>query len=357
MTSYAVPFTPPQLFPATNDMRAALAIRGPEQWQRMADGEMWLAGRGAQLVGCGPAGGWIAPGSSEVFTFYAWPHEQCLSRTWWITLVADNEAGAHGTITANSDTASTWEVPALPPLAGLIPPTLFGFHTPHTVLHSELVDSPATGGLAMNIVVANSSASTASVRVLAVSCYEQPRTNLVALTGQPLPDRDTDNARWTINSDAGVHGGARASVYGVSYGVIAGLNQGRRAHLFSWCSAESKGLSSSATSEPGSGNVFPFGIKLNSRFLRTGTNTVKVAYRAKCAATWHFKMIGAFDTVSDTHTDASPGWHFFNFTVAAENMSSLASDGGISGEDITVKIWTSSGGSPITLYGIAIGEG
>ena len=117
MSQFVLPW-PPAQFPPVNDLRAALPVKGPDQWQRMANAALWLLGRGSQLVTCGPVEGWIDINSERGYEFYIWPHAQAYSRLWLVTLIGDTRAGASGTFEVDGTTRGAWSLPPVPFLGG-----------------------------------------------------------------------------------------------------------------------------------------------------------------------------------------------------------------------------------------------
>jgi hypothetical protein len=344
-----VPTIPPRVIdPDTNSVRAAYQIAGRSTWVPRAQAVSFLLGKGGSLVIGGPYNGTIAAGSALAFHFYYWPRKQNQFQLWTIGICTSSTAGASGTVEIPSGTeVGSWQID-----------DNTDSHQPQPFTFQRTVASPTSSPSEITINVTNDSTSDTSILVTGICGYELPRYELNTFTASSMPDEQSCYAKAPIYAE----NADEKSVNGVAVSAFNALDEARRSVLFSW--AHPFGVVVTAAAFPGTSNVFLLDPSIVARHLYNGTNTASVAVAVFA------KMVGSTPagdvkitaqsggTVTLHFTSTSATWVTGTLTVETEDLTRLATDGGLrGGSRETLKIEArKTAGTNITIYGICIGE-
>lgn len=346
---------PPTLGPIVagqNSIVAARRVRGPSQWQPLAEAANWLLGKGGSLIVAGPPGaGAIEPGDSVTLKYYLWPREQCRVRLWCVGLMsgtanttADVSDGLSGTVELPSGAdAQGWSIPAG---AQTFRPYLFRF--------AEVVASPTSTPGPIEIEIANSSDSGNDLWISSVSCYELQRAALG-------PDGPAGVDVRSVETGRGIYddGGDALSADGVGIAAHAAIAQARRSKLLDWWRTD--GVQPTGDTFTGVSNIFVVDPPVIARHLYDGETTreVAVAVMAGCFDTAQVRLTGSETGVPCTlnFSSATPTWVTGTLEIATEDVPNLATNAGIrSGTRDQLIIEGIASVGNISVFGIAIGE-
>lgn len=334
-----VPKLPPTLITDVNPIRAGNRIRGPGQFQNQGRALTWLMAKGSQLVNDGAfVGDVVAPGSFLQFRYYVWPHEQNVTRLWFVNL---SSTGATGTFEAPSGaTGQKW--------------TCSLAYTAIPFVFYEVVSSPSSTPGGTHVKVLSDASSQFDTYVLGISCVELPPQTLTTFSASDVIQD------YSLASQQPIYEGTVRAVSCDGLNLLAAnaVEEARRGALFSWYNPN--GITSTASSAPGTGNVLAIDIPVNARHLYNGQTTrdMAVAVYAKATgggASGRVKFTASKTADTETLTVTSVDWYTGTLSCTTEDLSQPAALRSSTRERIRVEIWKTAGTS-ITIYGICIGE-
>lgn len=316
------------------ELRAAMPVRGTDQWWSWSRAQAWLSGRGAQLVSMGPSNKLMSAlsNSSDAVTFAAKPHKQHTCWMWILGLTSASGTASSGTFDGALGTElGSWSLP--PHDAGV----------PHYFYFLETFPS-------MTVNYTNDfAANEYPVIRVDVGTYVY-RTSLQAIE-MPLADVDTiGSAERAVTEHNTATNGApiyepasgRKSIYGLTRAALNGdageglIREARRCHLFSWeYDADDGGVTITDTAYPGTSQFFALPPTVLARHLYEGTTTgtVSIVIAAQAIGAPNTGEVRVTSTSGSSVTiqvnGVTAGWWSGNITVWTEDLSRNGTDGGI----------------------------
>lgn len=305
-------------------VRNATPVRGGTQWYEWAKAQVWLAGRGSQLISIGPYTGDM--GSSSTWYCYAFPHVQILNWLWIVSLARTSD-GAHvygHFVGAGGTNLGSW--------------VLDSAVERNTPQHFYFIESFSTMSDEWDFTFEiNTDSTSHAVDLVGVNCSELPMHSITEFGSAPtaLVEPNTCVNGAPIYEPAS----GRKSAHGllrngsVLSGGLGMIREARRCMLFSW--AHPVGVDFTTTSFV---DLFTIDPAVLARHLFNGTltGTVRVVVGA---ATDGGDLTGEvrFTAVSgDTETvsiasgmSSTLEWFTGNLSVDTEHLSRNATDGGI----------------------------
>lgn len=358
MTSFRpnVPRIPPMVGNAgpTETRRNFLPVIGDGQLRDHGEQAAWLLTRGSTLVCMGPEATAMTAGNNYDYHYKCLPHPQNTKRLWSVSLAADDD-GASGKIKSldGATTYATWTCPAI----GVDMPA-------HTVrIVTFVVDNAddsvdGNGHSEFGIRIAMDSGTPGEAFVTSIQCSELPvpfvlpgdypdasyvYPNVDSLrTGQLIYDDEDDPSTTSMPS--------------VALATRAAETDARRAVLF--CCYQLTGIVVTGGSYE---DVYeaPVPVLARKRYdgeaaagrtikvwcYAKGVGDVKVTAASGDTATMSYNSAGAFV------------WNVASLDIDAENMGSLASDGGLqSSTRDTVHVEAKCTSGSITVQCVMGGE-
>ncbi len=309
------------------------------QWTSMAELSNYVMGHGGTLISANAAFDILAAGSSELYRYYVWPRYSTVLRLWMITLRAAN-TNARGTFEVDGNDIGEW--------------TLSAGQTSERFMFWETVAQSSSAGEVTAEVFSNA-ASSGTVSIDEIACYEAPRKFLAKDANDVGADQDSCIAGSGIYDSSGYN-----STGGVVDAAPSGVTIPRRNSHFHWFDPD--GVSATTTAFTA---VFALEPEVLGRHLyngeglgalgRTLTWTVYADGEPENDGQIKVTTTASAETSTITlNTDVAAWMTPATFKVDTEDIS--ATSGLRGGVYSTLKFEIKKGESPWILYGISIGE-
>lgn len=338
-----------------NDMRAATPVLGPGQWSNMAQVQLWLAGKGAQLMTRGPSTEAIGSGGGILgIPFFCKPHKQCLNWLWIVSLHRLTEgAQAKGTFTGAQGTdLGDW----------VLDPNLQPYQPQHFMFVETFATMTVSYSSVSTVQVQND--GTGDVALSGVQIVELPMANVSTFGSAATPVVNPSTCAFHAPIFEPASG--RKSIDGMGQvvnNIAAGTGlpvEGRRPFLFGW-SCPNGVATTSAVYE----SVFSTPAAVVARGLytvTTATVTVAVlAYTIGAPNTGSIRVTAATGGVCSIDVTATtPTWYEGTLTVETEDLDENSTDGGLRGntrETLTYEQKVTGGTTSMTFYASFVNEG
>lgn len=290
--------------PAASEILAGEPVLAPSQWSDVANGALWLRGKGAQLVPMFNPGYEIKNASEHTFRFRVKTRSSAVQRVWTVLVTVEPAAGepyrchvllkapaATGTAVRGVAVAAEDGTTAIPPMATTIVETLGS--------RSNTEQEISVSVQCLTDITAGTMITTA--RVVGIACCEQDRP--------VLEDDTTDQAvrLETIRPGEPVLRTDNVSLWGAMQTLAEA--DARRVGLFHYSTA---GVISRLSATPA--NLLSVAAKIQAPKLTRSTTTTSVKWNAYARSTTGASVTVAISTsssgVSDSmaFTSTSFGW-------------------------------------------------
>lgn len=300
-------------------------VIGTGQWSEQGEQASWLLSRGSALVCMGPELTPLTPGDDFDFRFKCLPHAQNTKRLWSVSFASDDN-GASGKI-KSLDGGTTYESFVVPTLFATLPS-----HTSrivHFVTDNSDDDVDGNGHSEFGIKISMDATSPEETYVTSITCTELPvpyvepddfpggtykyPAQQSLRTGEPIYDDEGDQ----FTGPAGVQRATKAAE-----------EDARRAVLFT-CHEYP------AVTETGSTFVDafeePIPVLARRRYSTDGAGNRTIKVWCYVIGVGQVRLTAATgDTTTLTYnTPSDYEWQVADLDIDAENLASLATDGGL----------------------------
>lgn len=313
---------------------------GPVQWGAWADQANHLLGRGGAIIPWATVDNELAIGATHTLRFKVFPRYQATHRRWIVALSTTGAGGrVWGTFTDPSGGTTGYD------LSGT---------TVRYITHDETISSRTASEAELAPTFSLDASSTKTARVVALACFEAPRTELT------LDANDLGVSLPTLNAGAEILDGAAGySVGAIADAVAAAETVAQRNGLFHFARHTTLALSMAS----GSWTTI-FAPPLLGRPVYRSATTKTVELRARCRAdaltsgSLRFTMTSGGTTTLTITSGMAATWLTGTIAIDCEDFSDDAYGRRSSRFDKCTIDWQRTGGAgSIYLESISILKG